>query len=270
MDKFINIVNVKIKNKSKKDYIKKIKNITNFDGLVSSKHVAIDSSTYCMIEERNSKEDLMKARKTIEIFDKIIPLIKEESSEIDITGSVSETAGFYVSASHKRVQGFSFAGGFIPPSSTLQKLFTISYWGYDGYICLPRQNACWNNELGPSTGHDDNYDPIYCPDNLYVGTAEEIQDYDASDNAPTIGRWCLPDDNDCLDANEISVNVTTGGCACGSDVDNDGVANSFDKDNETPEGVKVYGDGTSIDSDRDGVADDMDKEPFTPNGSEVD
>ena len=47
-----------------------------------------------------------------------------------------------------------------------------------------------------------------------------------------------------------------------NDDDNDGVANTFDKDNETPEGVKVYGDGTSIDSDGDGVSDDMDKEPF--------
>ncbi len=55
-----------------------------------------------------------------------------------------------------------------------------------------------------------------------------------------------------------------------NDDDNDGVANTFDKDNETPEGVKVYGDGTSIDSDGDGVSDDMDKEPFTPKGSEVD
>lgn len=58
--------------------------------------------------------------------------------------------------------------------------------------------------------------------------------------------------------------------ALAGDDDNDGVANTFDKDNETPEGVKVYGDGTSIDSDGDGVADDMDKEPFTSKGSEVD
>ena len=89
MGKFINIVNVKVKDKSKKNYIKKIKNITNFDGLISSKHIAINSSTYCMIEEWNSKEDLEKARKKIEIFDKIKPLIREKSSEIDIMDSIS-------------------------------------------------------------------------------------------------------------------------------------------------------------------------------------
>ena len=42
-----------------------------------------------MIEEWNSKEDLVKARKKIEIFNKIKPLIREKSSEIDITGSIS-------------------------------------------------------------------------------------------------------------------------------------------------------------------------------------
>ena len=89
MRKFINIVKIKIKNGSKNNYIKKIENKENFDGLISSKHLTLNSNTYCMIEEWNSKEDLMKARKTIEIFDKIKPLIKEESSEIDITGSIN-------------------------------------------------------------------------------------------------------------------------------------------------------------------------------------
>ena len=86
---FINIVTVKLKDDSKKNYIKKIKNITNFDGLISSKHIAIDSNTYCMIEEWSSKEALKKARKAIELVNKVRPLINEKSSEIDITGSIS-------------------------------------------------------------------------------------------------------------------------------------------------------------------------------------
>ena len=42
MTKFINVVTVKVQNNTKKNYIKKIQNTTNFDGLISSKHIAID------------------------------------------------------------------------------------------------------------------------------------------------------------------------------------------------------------------------------------
>ena len=88
MSKFINIVTVKIKNNSNKNFIKKIKNRISFHGLISSKHVAIDSNTYCMIEEWRSKEAMIKARKTIELINEARPLINEKSSEIDITGSL--------------------------------------------------------------------------------------------------------------------------------------------------------------------------------------
>jgi OOP family OmpA-OmpF porin len=54
------------------------------------------------------------------------------------------------------------------------------------------------------------------------------------------------------------------------DTDGDGVSDVFDKDNNTPEGVKVYGDGTSVDTDGDGVPDYMDVEPFSDPGAKVD
>ncbi len=54
------------------------------------------------------------------------------------------------------------------------------------------------------------------------------------------------------------------------DKDKDGVADIYDKDSNTPEGVKVYGDGTSVDSDGDGVPDYQDAEPFTAKGAKVD
>jgi outer membrane protein OmpA-like peptidoglycan-associated protein len=54
------------------------------------------------------------------------------------------------------------------------------------------------------------------------------------------------------------------------DKDKDGVSDLFDKDNSTPEGVKVYGDGTAIDSDGDGVPDSNDGDPFTAKGAKVD
>ncbi len=89
MDKFTNIVKVNLKKDSKKNYLKKIKNIRNFDGLISCKHIETGPNTYCMIEEWTSKDALMKARKIIEILDKDEPLINEDLSEIDIMDSVS-------------------------------------------------------------------------------------------------------------------------------------------------------------------------------------
>ncbi|MCX6275460.1 MAG: OmpA family protein [Bacteroidetes bacterium] len=54
------------------------------------------------------------------------------------------------------------------------------------------------------------------------------------------------------------------------DKDKDGVADMFDRDAATPEGVKVYGDGTSVDTDGDGVPDYLDAEPFSAKGAKVD
>ena len=91
MTKFINVVTVKVQNNTKKNYIKKIQNTTNFDGLISSKHIAIDFNTYCLIEEWRSKEALIKARKAIELINKARPLINEKSPEIEIIGSLGGT-----------------------------------------------------------------------------------------------------------------------------------------------------------------------------------
>ena len=68
MSKFINIVRVRVKKDSKKDYLKKIKNVANIEGLISSKHIETGPNTYCMVEEWITKEALMKARKIIEIL----------------------------------------------------------------------------------------------------------------------------------------------------------------------------------------------------------
>ena len=54
------------------------------------------------------------------------------------------------------------------------------------------------------------------------------------------------------------------------DSDGDGVSDVFDKDNNTPEGAKTYGDGTTVDSDNDGVPDYKDVEPFSDPGAKVD
>jgi|GEM_PF-405012 len=54
------------------------------------------------------------------------------------------------------------------------------------------------------------------------------------------------------------------------DDDNDGVSNLFDKDNATPEGATVNGDGVASDVDGDGIPDYLDEDPFTLKGAKVD
>ncbi len=54
------------------------------------------------------------------------------------------------------------------------------------------------------------------------------------------------------------------------DVDGDGVADMYDKDNETPAGVVVDGSGRALDVDMDGIPDYMDEDPFTGKGAKVD
>lgn len=55
-----------------------------------------------------------------------------------------------------------------------------------------------------------------------------------------------------------------------NDSDNDGVSDYFDKDLDTPEGVKVDVNGVAMDSDNDGIEDYKDLEPFSDREAEVD
>lgn len=54
------------------------------------------------------------------------------------------------------------------------------------------------------------------------------------------------------------------------DSDGDGVADRFDKEENTPAGAKVWGSGEAVDLDNDGVPDVNDQEPSTPPGAKVD
>lgn len=54
------------------------------------------------------------------------------------------------------------------------------------------------------------------------------------------------------------------------DSDGDGVADAFDKENNTPAGAIVNSKGQTLDSDKDGVADHLDVEPFSEPGVKVD
>ena len=79
-------------------------------------------------------------------------------------------------------------------------------------------------------------------------------------------EWINPMETIYADINDMKDKMD----ALTGDKDKDGVADIFDKDNSTPAGTKVYGDGTSVDVDGDGVADSKDADPFTNKGALVD
>src|SRR5258706_149666 len=79
-------------------------------------------------------------------------------------------------------------------------------------------------------------------------------------------EWVNPMETIYSDMNDMKDKMD----ALTGDKDKDGVADIFDKDNSTPEGVKVYGDGTAVDTDGDGVPDSKDADPFTNKGAVVD
>jgi OOP family OmpA-OmpF porin len=79
-------------------------------------------------------------------------------------------------------------------------------------------------------------------------------------------EWVNPMETIYSDMNDMKDKMD----ALTGDKDKDGVADIFDKDNNTPEGVKVYGDGTAVDTDGDGIPDSKDADPFTNKGAVVD
>lgn len=79
-------------------------------------------------------------------------------------------------------------------------------------------------------------------------------------------EWVNPMETIYSDMNDMKDKMD----ALTGDKDKDGVADIFDKDNSTAEGVKVYGDGTGVDTDGDGVMDSKDADPFTNKGAAVD
>ena len=79
-------------------------------------------------------------------------------------------------------------------------------------------------------------------------------------------EWVNPMETIYSDINDMKDKMD----ALTGDKDKDGVADIFDKDQNTPAGTKVYGDGTSVDTDGDGVPDSKDADPFTNKGAVVD
>ena len=79
-------------------------------------------------------------------------------------------------------------------------------------------------------------------------------------------EWANPIDVMSNKLNEVEEQMSS----LSIDTDGDGVADKFDKENDTPSGVAVDGSGKSLDVDADGVPDYKDIDPFTAPGVSVD
>ena len=90
--------------------------------------------------------------------------------------------------------------------------------------------------------------------------------YSFGDTDPDHAEWANPMDivyNQMKDVEKEVLGLSI-------DTDGDGVADKFDKENNTPNGVAVDGSGKSLDVDSDGVPDYKDLDPFTSPGVSVD
>ena len=83
---------------------------------------------------------------------------------------------------------------------------------------------------------------------------------------PTSMEWVNPIDIVSTQINVVEKEISS----LSVDTDGDGVADKFDKDNNTPQGVSVDGSGKALDVDSDGVPDHKDIDPFTAPGVTVD
>jgi len=90
--------------------------------------------------------------------------------------------------------------------------------------------------------------------------------YTFGDVNPNQAEWANPID---IVSNQIK-DVEKEVLSLSIDTDGDGVADKFDKENNTPTGVAVDGSGKSLDVDADGVPDYKDLDPFTSPGVSVD
>ena len=88
--------------------------------------------------------------------------------------------------------------------------------------------------------------------------------YDLSDSKES--EWISPLDMLKQDVGVLKADIS----GFTDDLDNDGVADAFDKDLNTPFGVPVDGSGTPLDVDMDKVPDYMDADPFSNRGAIVD
>ena len=86
MPKFMNIVRCKVKASAREEYLKKVREMTKFDGQISAKYIETKPNEFFMVGEWNSEDDLAKARnKMIGFLDTLRHTLEELSSDLGVT-----------------------------------------------------------------------------------------------------------------------------------------------------------------------------------------
>ena len=92
MAKFMNIVRCKVRSSSREEYLKKIDEMSKFDGQISAKYVETKPNEFFMIGEWNSEDDIATARpKMIAFLDTLRHTLEELSSDLGVTDPHSGT-----------------------------------------------------------------------------------------------------------------------------------------------------------------------------------
>jgi len=92
MAKFMNIVRCKVKSSKREEYLKKIGDMSKFEGQISAKYVETKPNEFFMIGEWNSEDDIAKARpKMIDFLNSLRHTLEELSPDLGVTDPHSGT-----------------------------------------------------------------------------------------------------------------------------------------------------------------------------------
>ena len=92
MAKFMNIVRCKVKSSKREEYLKKIADMSKFEGQISAKYVETKPNEFFMIGEWNSEDDIAKARpKMIDFLNSLRHTLEELSPDLGVTDPHSGT-----------------------------------------------------------------------------------------------------------------------------------------------------------------------------------
>lgn len=196
----------------------------------------------------------LKRNPRIAIYGSIGAGIIKYNPHVSKDGGLTYTSGFYVQNDSIGLRTYENSSELVIPFALGLKYRISKHFSVTGEYTLRTTNFDKLDGWWRLLSEDDDYSYINLGLTYHIG------------KKPEVAEWFNPLHSVYADLYDMKdkVDLMT------KDSDKDGVADLFDKEPETPEGTKVYGDGTSVDSDNDGVPDLKDSEPFSAKNAKVD
>ena len=196
----------------------------------------------------------LKRTPNLAIYGSIGAGIIKYNPHVSKDGGLTYTSGYYVQTDSIRQQSYQNSSELVLPFTLGLKYRISKHCSITGEYSLRTTNFDKLDGWYRLLSEDDDYSYMNIGLTYHIGKKENV------------AEWYNPLHSVYADLYDMKdkVDLMT------KDSDKDGVADIFDKEPDTPEGTKVYGDGTSIDSDGDGVPDLKDSEPFSAKNAKVD